>query len=50
MPYKAASLDGDADRLVYWKRTDGKPLVISGDKTYGLVMMYIVELLEHLGI
>ena len=47
-PEKGACLDGDGDRLVYFKRTDKRPLVIDGDKQWSLIMMWIVEKLEML--
>ena len=44
MPDKVAAFDGDADRLMYFKR--GKdaaktPLIIDGDKQFSLIMMYV---------
>ena len=45
-----ACLDGDGDRIIYFKRTDRAPYVINGDKLYAFLMMYIVEKLELLGI
>jgi len=48
-PKKAACFDGDADRLIYFKN-EGKPVVIDGDKQFSLLMLYIVELLEALGL
>ena len=49
-PEKAACLDGDGDRLIYFKRTEKKPLVINCDKLYAFLMMYIMEKLEMMGI
>ena len=48
-PLKAACFDGDADRLIYFKN-GGKPVVIDGDKQFSLLMLYIVELLQALGL
>lgn len=45
-----ASFDGDADRIVYFHRAQSKPILITGDKIYCFLMMYIVEKLETLGI
>ena len=49
-PAKVACLDGDGDRLIYLKRTDKGPIVINGSKVFALIMMYIVELIERLGL
>ena len=49
-PEKVACLDGDGDRVIYFKRADSKPYIISCDKIYSFLMMYIVEKLELLGI
>lgn len=49
-PAKVASFDGDADRLIYFRNVDGKPVVIDGDKQFSLLMMYVVELLKALEI
>lgn len=46
---KVACLDGDGDRLIYFKRTD-KPLIINGSKVFASIMTYIVELIETLGL
>jgi len=45
-----ACFDGDADRLIYFRRTDDKPVVIDGDKQFSLLMMYVVEQLKALEI
>ena len=47
---KVACFDGDADRLIYFRKVDGKPVVIDGDKQFSLLMMYVVEQLKALGI
>ena len=31
-PIKCASFDGDADRLIYFKRTSDGPVIVDGDK------------------
>ena len=44
MPDKVASFDGDADRLIYFKRgkdSASTPVVIDGDKQFSLLMMYV---------
>ena len=46
---KVACFDGDADRLIYFKNA-GKPIIIDGDKQFSLLMLYIVELLQALGL
>ena len=45
MPSKVACFDGDADRLIYFKRTGAKknPLIIDGDKQFAFIMMYVKE-------
>lgn len=50
-PPKACSFDGDADRLIYFAKgkTEGKPIVIDGDKQFALIMMYIKEQLKVIG-
>jgi phosphomannomutase len=45
-----ASIDGDADRLIYFHRGQNRPINITGDKIFCFLMMYIVEKLELLGI
>ena len=50
LPEKVACLDGDGDRLIYFKRTSQKPVIITGDKVFALIMMYIVDLIEQLGL
>ena len=52
MPAKCAAFDGDADRLMYFKRSGpGVPLtIVDGDKQFALLMMYIKEQLEKLGV
>ena len=49
-PTKTACLDGDGDRLIYYKRGERKALTMNGDKVFALIMMYIVEKLEVLQI
>ncbi len=49
-PKKAASFDGDADRLMYFKNLGEKPVIIDGDKQFALLMLYVVGLLKKLGI
>ena len=50
MSEKCACLDGDGDRLIYFKRAGKKPMVINMDKIFAFLMMYIVEKLELLGV
>lgn len=47
-----ASMDGDADRLIYLENKGEKkpPLICDGDKQLGLAVMFIQEQLEMLGI
>ena len=48
-PTKGCSFDGDADRLIYFRKGTGKNErvdVIDGDKQFALIMMYVRELLE----
>ena len=50
---KGCSFDGDADRLIYFRRRTGKNKridVIDGDKQFALIMMYVRELLEQTGL
>mmetsp|Transcript_27104 Transcript_27104/g.36205 ORF Transcript_27104/g.36205 Transcript_27104/m.36205 type:complete len:165 (-) Transcript_27104:395-889(-) len=49
-PKKAASFDGDADRLMYFKNLGAKPVIIDGDKQFSLLMLYVTKLLKDLGI
>lgn len=49
-PEKVACLDGDGDRLIYFKRMERAPIVINCDKLYTFLMVYIVEKLELLGV
>ena len=43
MPERVACFDGDADRLMYFKRGKNiaKPEIIDGDKQFTLIMAYI---------
>ena len=43
MPAKCAAFDGDADRLIYFKRmgANKSPSIIDGDKQFATLMMYI---------
>ena len=53
MPDKAASFDGDADRLIYFMRgkdSSRTPIIIDGDKQFSFLMMYVKKQLESLGI
>ena len=52
---KCASFDGDADRLIYFYKSEIEgqqetPIVVDGDKQFALILMYIKGLLEKLGI
>lgn len=47
---KVCCMDGDGDRCIYFHKGETKPVVISGDKIFCFLMMYIVEKLEMLGI
>jgi phosphoacetylglucosamine mutase len=50
---KGCSFDGDADRLIYFRKGTGKNEkidVIDGDKQFALIMMYVRELLEQTGL
>ena len=43
-----ACFDGDGDRLIYFKRFEKYPMIITGDKIWCLIMMYIMEKIELL--
>ena len=48
---KAASFDGDADRLIYWIRSENpRPHIIDGDKQFAFIMTYIKEMLTEIGV
>ena len=56
-PLKGACFDGDADRLIYFKRKDVNVAgprfaasVIDGDKQFCLLMLYVEDLLKELGL
>ena len=50
MPAKCAAFDGDADRLMYFRRSGPglAPTIVDGDKQFALLMMYIKEQLDKL--
>ena len=52
MPDKVACMSGDADRLIYFKRTSGSkiPTIVDGDKNFCLLMLYIKTQLENIGL
>ena len=55
-PFKGACFDGDADRLIYFRRqgddvgSEANLAVIDGDKQFCLLMFYISDLLKELGL
>ena len=55
-PLKGACFDGDADRLIYFRRqgdsvgSEANISVIDGDKQFCLLMFYISDLLKELGL
>ena len=46
-----ASYDGDADRIVYYTvNSDGKFILLDGDKIASLFVLYIKELLDKVSV
>jgi len=43
---RCASVDGDADRAVYFTKVNGKPVVLDGDRIAALVALHMSSLLD----
>ena len=52
MPDKVVSISSDGGRLLYWKRAANSkvPIIMNGEKTFAMLIEYIVFALENVGI